>query len=179
MAIPTETQEYNPGSCHNSRKPMRLPPHRDMRPDSPALSAGQFGVPNQTFKDPRFASRNSRESPRTLSEDEKSTDVASGTQKSSMYHKSTRDEAHFPCIGSIAIVRSTSYTKSGLTSFRKHQRLPEIPVSSREEHQFQYSNMRKAPCTLYRLEMRADSLSSNEEVSQLFTSTSRGAFPQK
>ena len=35
----------------------------------------------------------------------------------------------------------------------------------------------KNPGTPYRLEMRADSLSSNEEVSHLSTSTSRGVFP--
>ena len=92
--------------------------------------------------------------------------------------KSTRDEAHFPCIGSIAILHSTTYTTSGLTIFRKLQSLTETPVSSLEEHQFQYSNSRKALCTPYCLEMRADSLSSTEEVSQLSTSTSRGVFPQ-
>ena len=35
----------------------------------------------------------------------------------------------------------------------------------------------KNPGTPFRLEMRADSLSSNEEVSDLSTSTSRGVFP--
>ena len=35
----------------------------------------------------------------------------------------------------------------------------------------------KNPGTAYRLEMRADSLSSNEEVSDLSTSTSRRVFP--
>ena len=116
---------------------------------------------------------------RTLSQDEKNIDVTSGTQNSLEYHKSTRDEAHFPCIGSIAIPRSTSYTTSGLTFFRKLQRFPETLVSSLEEHQFQYYNLRKAPCTPYRLEMRADSLSLTEEVRQLSTSTSRGVFPQQ
>ena len=37
----------------------------------------------------------------------------------------------------------------------------------------------KNPGTPYRLEMRADSLSSNEEVSHLSTSTSRGVFPKE
>ena len=101
----------------------------------------------------------------------------SGMQKSSVYPKSTRDEAHFPSIGSIAIPHSTSYRTSGLTSFRTPQKVPETPVSRLEEHQFQYSTSRKAPCTPYHLEMRADSLSSNEEVSHLSTSTSRGVFP--
>ena len=37
----------------------------------------------------------------------------------------------------------------------------------------------KNPGTPYRLEMRADSLSFTEEISQLSTSTSRGVFPQE
>ena len=179
MAIPAITREYTPGFCHNSIKPKRLRPHHEMRPDSLALHAEQFRVPNQTCKEPRFASWNTRESPGTLSQDKKNTDVSSGEQNSSVYSKSTRDEAHFPCIGSIAIPHFTSYTRSGLSSFRKLQRFPETPVSSLEEHQYQLSNSRKAPCTPYRLEMRADSLSSTEEVSQLSTSTSRGVFPQQ
>ena len=89
----------------------------------------------------------------------------------SVYPESTRDESHLPCFGSIAIPRSTSYKTRALTSFMKLQRFPETPVSSLEEHQFQYSNSRKAP---FRLGMRADSLSSTEEVSQISTSTSRG-----
>ena len=55
MAIPAITREYTPGSCRNSRKPMRLPLHREMRLDSPALRAEQFRVPNQTRKEPVFA----------------------------------------------------------------------------------------------------------------------------
>ena len=39
----------------NSRKPMRLPPRHEMRPDSPALHAEQLRFPNQTHKEPRFA----------------------------------------------------------------------------------------------------------------------------
>ena len=39
------------------------------------------------------------------------------------------------------------------------------------------SNRMKNPGTQYRQEMRADSLSSNEEVNHLSTSTSRGVFP--
>ena len=93
-------------------------------------------------------------------------------QSSSVYPNSTRDEDHFPCIGSIAISHSTSYTKSCLTSFTKLQRFPETPVSSLEEHHFPCSNSRKTPCITYRLEMRANSLSLTEEVSQLSKSTS-------
>ena len=48
MAIPTVTGEYTPGSCRNLRKPMRLHPHREMRPESLALGAEQFHVPNPT-----------------------------------------------------------------------------------------------------------------------------------
>ena len=137
MAIPAVTREYTPGSCCNSRKPLRLPARSEMRPDSPALPAEQFRVPNETRKEPRFACCYSTESPRTLSEDEKNYGVTSGMQSSSVYTKSTRDETHFPCIDHIAIPFSTSYTTSGLTSFRKLQRFPEIPVSPLEEHQFQ------------------------------------------
>ena len=44
-----------PGSCRNSRKPMRLSPPCEMRPDSPALCAEQMRFPNQTRKEPQFA----------------------------------------------------------------------------------------------------------------------------
>ena len=158
---------------------MRLPPRGEMRPVSPALCAEQFCTPNQTCKEPQFAWWNSRESPRTLSQDEKITDVTSGWQKSSVYPKSTRNEYHFQCIDSIAISHSTLYTTSGLTSFTKLQRFPETPVSSLEEHHFPCSNLRKSPCITYHLEMRANSLSLTEEVSQISTSTSRGVFPQQ
>ena len=116
--------------------------------------------------------------PRKLSQDERNTAVTSGMQNSSVYPKSTRDEVHFPFIGSIAIPCSTSYRTSGLTSFRKLQRLTETPVSSLYEYKFQYSKSRKGPCTPYRPNMRADSMSLTEEVSQLSTSTSGGVFPQ-
>ena len=55
VAIPAATREYTPDSCCNSRKPRRLPPRREMSPDSPALVAEQFRVPNQTRKEPQFA----------------------------------------------------------------------------------------------------------------------------
>ena len=70
------------------------------------------------------------EYPRTLSQQEKNTDVNSGMQNRLVYHKSTQDEAHFPFIESIAISHSTSYTTSGLTSFTTIQRFPETPISS-------------------------------------------------
>ena len=35
MDIPAVTREYTPGACCNSRKPMRLSPPCEMRPDSP------------------------------------------------------------------------------------------------------------------------------------------------
>ena len=81
MDFPAVTREYTPGSCRKSRKPMRLPPRREMRPDSPALCPEQLRFPNQTRKEPRFAWLNSRESTRTLSQDEKNTDVTSPTLK--------------------------------------------------------------------------------------------------
>ena len=107
------------------------------------------------------------------------TDVISGMQKSSVYPKSTQDEAHFPFIGSIAILCSTAYSTSGLTSLRKLQRFPETNVSSLYEYQFQYRKYLKDPCTTYRLKMRADSVSWTEEVSQLSTSISSGVFPRQ
>ena len=134
MAIPTVTREYNPGSGRNSRNPMRHPPRWEMRPESPTLHAGQSRIHNQTRKAPRFGGWNTRESRRTVSQDEKNTDVTSGMQKSSGYPKSTRDESHFPFIGSIAIPCSTSYRTSGLTSFRKLQKFPQTPVSSLYEY---------------------------------------------
>ena len=64
MAITAVTREYSQGSCRNSGKPMRLHPPCEMRPESPALGEEQLRVPNPTRKEPRFASPNSRESPR-------------------------------------------------------------------------------------------------------------------
>ena len=109
MYIPAVTREYSPGSSRNSRKPMSLSRLCEMRPDSPALHSEQLPFPNQTRKEPRFAWLNSRESPATLSEDEKNTDVTSGMQNRLVYPKSTQDEAHFPFIESIAVSHSTSY----------------------------------------------------------------------
>ena len=74
------------------------------------------------------------------------------------YPKSDQDEAQLQCFGSRAISSCTSYTISGLTSFRQLQRFPETTIPSIEEHQFLHSNSRKAPCTPSRLELRADSL---------------------
>ena len=96
-----------------------------------------------------------------------------------MYPKSTRDEAHFPFIGSIAILCSTEYTTSGFTSLWKLQRFSETPASSLYEYSFQHSSVKKFPCPTYRHKMRADSLSLTEEVSQFSTSTSSGVFPQQ
>ena len=134
MAIPAVTGEYTPGYCRNSRYPMRHPPQREMRPESPALCGEQFRVPNQTHKEPQCASRNTRESPRPLSQEECNTAVTSGMQNGSVHRKSNRDEAHFPFIGSIDIPFSTSYRTSGLTSFRKLQRFHVKPVSSLYEY---------------------------------------------
>ena len=100
-------------------------------------------------------------------------------QNSSVYPKSTRDEAHFPFIGSIAIACSTEYSTSGLTSLRILQRFSDTPASSLYQYSFQHSSVKKVPCTTYRLKMRADSLSLTEEESQFSTSTSSGVFPQQ
>ena len=48
MAIPTVTREYMPGSCLTLRKPRRLLPRREMKPDSLELGAESLGAPNQT-----------------------------------------------------------------------------------------------------------------------------------
>ena len=100
-------------------------------------------------------------------------------QNSSVYPKSTRDEAHFPFIGSIAISCSTEYSTSGLTSLRKVQRFSETPASSLYEYSFQHSSMKKIPCTTYHLKMRADSLSLTEKLSQFSTRTLSGVLPQQ
>ena len=134
MAIPAVPREYSPGFCRNSRNPMRHPPRWEMRPESPALGAEQFRVANQTRMEPQCARWNTRESSRPLSQDERNTAVTSGMQNSSVYPKSTRDEAHFLFIGSITTLCSTSYRTSGLTSFRKLQRFHERPVSSLYEY---------------------------------------------
>ena len=52
MATPAITREHTPGSRRNSRKTKRLAAHCEMRPDSPALHAEKFLVPNQTDKEP-------------------------------------------------------------------------------------------------------------------------------
>ena len=70
-------------------------------------------------------------------------------------------------------------TRQVLTSLRQLQRFPENTFPNLEKHQVHHSNSRKAPCTPYRLEMRADSQDSTEEVCQLSISTSRGGFHQE
>ena len=134
---------------------MRLPPRRKMRPNSPALHAKGFRFPNQTPKEPRFPWWNCRESPRTLSQDEKNIDVTSGMQNRLVYSKLTQDETHFHSIGSVAIPRSTSYKTGGLTSFRKIQRFPETPISSLEELNFSKATGGKfrAPHIIWRWEL--------------------------
>ena len=134
MAISAVTRKYTPGSCRNSRNPMRYPPRQEMRPKSPALGAEPFRVPNETCKEPQCASWNTRQSPRPLSQDERNTAVNLGMQNSSVYPKSIPDEAQIPFIGAIAIPCSTSYRTSFLISFRKLQRFPEKPVSSLYEY---------------------------------------------
>ena len=83
----------------------------------------------------------------------------SGMQNSSVYPKSTRDEPHFPFIGSIAFSCSTEYSTSGLISLRKLQRFSKTSASCLYEYSFQHSSSKKVPCTTYHLKMRADSLS--------------------
>ena len=80
---------------------------------------------------------------------------------------------------SSALAPYTSRVPSGLISLRKLKGFTLKTVSGLEKHQFQYRSMRKVPCTPYRLEKRADAQDSIEEVGQLSTTTSRGAFPQQ
>ena len=133
-SIPAVTRQYTPGSCCNSKNPISHPPRRALRPESPALGAEQFRVPNHTRKGPQCACWNNRESPRKLSQDERNTAVTSGMQNISVYPKSTQDEAHFLFLGSIDIPCSTSHRTSGFTSFSKLQRFPETAVSSLYEY---------------------------------------------
>ena len=134
MAFPAETQEYTKGSCRNLRNPMRHPPHQEIRLISPALRAEQSRIPTQTCKEPRFSGWKTRETPRTLSQDEMNTDVTSGMQNSSVHPKSIRDEAHFPFIGAVALPCSRAYSTTGLTSLRKLRKFPETPVSGLYEY---------------------------------------------
>ena len=97
------------------------------------------------------------------------------TQKSFLYHKSTQDEARFPCIGSRAIVNSPSNMPSGLTSFRQQQKFPKNPVKCPEKHEIQHSNSRKAPCTPKSLGKIADYQTSTKQECYLSTSTSEEA----
>ena len=154
MDIPAVTREYSPGSCRNSRKPMRLYRSLEMRPYSPAMCPEQLRFPNQTCKKPWFAWLYPRESPTTLSEDKKKTEVTPGMQNCSVYPKSNGDEARFRCIGSITTPRSTSYRTSSLIPFRNLERFPETTVSSIEDHQLHESRLRNVPCTPYHLRMR-------------------------
>ena len=95
---------------------MRLPLRRKMRRDSPALCAQEFRVPNQTRKEPRFLDGTPENPQEHCHKTRRTLTVTSGMQYRLVYPKSTQHEAHFPCIGSIANARSTSYTTSGLTS---------------------------------------------------------------
>ena len=71
----------------------------------------------------------------------------SGMQNSLVYPKSTRDEVHFPFIGSIAIPCSTEYSTSGLTSLRKLQIFSETPAwIFISEHQLEESFMHHISC---------------------------------
>ena len=54
MSIPSVTGEFTLGSCCNSRYHMRHSPRLEMWPESPALGAEQFRVPNQTRMEPQL-----------------------------------------------------------------------------------------------------------------------------
>ena len=133
MSIPAVIREYTPGSCCNSRNPMSHPLQRELRTESLHCLQSYSVFPIKHVRCLNVLD-GTRESPRKLSQDERNTAVTSGMQNSSVYPKSTRDEAHFPFIGSIGIPCSTSYRTSGLTSFSKVQRFPETAVSSLYEY---------------------------------------------
>ena len=183
MTIPAVTQEYTPGACRNWRKLSRLLPLPKMRPDSPALHAENSVFPIKYIRNLDFldgTSENPQEhchkTRRTLlSAQECKIDWCTPNQLKMIWV----DWSQFPCIGSIAISYSTSYTPSGLTSFRKIQRFPETPISSLEEYQFKWRNWSKSTFNPYHLEMIADTLSLTEKISQLSKRTSRWVFPQE
>ena len=132
-AIPAVNGKYTPGSCHNSRKPRRLTPQLEMRPDSPALGAEQFHVPNQ--REPHVRSLNlldgTLQSPREHPHMSRRTLMSPQECEIALCSpKSTQNYDRFPCIGSRAIPCSPSYTTSGLTSFRQLLRFLETHVSS-------------------------------------------------
>ena len=81
-----------------------------------------------------------------------------------------------PAFGFRAMPHTPSYRTFGLASSGQLQSFPETPISRLWEHQFEHRNSRKAPCTPYCLEKRADSQDSIKDVGHLPTSTSRGAF---
>ena len=178
MAIPAVTRKYTPGSCRNSRNHMRHPPRWEMRLDSLHCMQSNPVFPIKHVRSPDFLD-GTPERPRNNVTKRDEHSCNSGMHNSSVYTKSTRDEAHFPFIGSIAILCSTEYSTCGLNSLRKLQRFSETPASSLYEYSFQHSSVKNVPCTTYRLKMRADSLSMTEEVSQFSTSTSSGDFPQQ
>ena len=176
MGTPVVTREYTPYACRNSRKHMRLPRLHEMTPESPALHAEQLRFPNQTHKDPRFAWLNSRESHKTVTRREEH-----------WCHLINAKLIGVPQINSRWSTFSLHWIHSRL-SFRSIYNKcldilynnPEIPWETHLKSigiSISVKLRMKNPGTPYRLVMRADSLSSNEEVIQLSTSTSRGVFP--
>ena len=142
---------------------MRLPPRQEMRPASPALHAEKFHVPIKHIRNLDLLD-GTREIPqehchkptrRQMSPNECEIDQCSPNQLE-MKPDSPVATSAVPC--------STSYTKGGWTSFRQLQTFPETLIQSLEEHQFQHSNTRKAPCIKSHLEKRADSPALTEEV---------------
>ena len=81
MAITAVTREYSPGSCRNSKNPMRHSPRREMKHKSPTLGAEEFRVPNQSLWSLNVPDGTQEcWGPRPMSQDEKNTDVTSGMQ---------------------------------------------------------------------------------------------------
>ena len=113
------------------------------------------------------------------------------SHKSKITLMSPKECEFFPCIPSQLEIMSDSPVldlgnppfpinkTGGLSYFRQLLIFPEAPVSSLVEHEFQHRNSKNAPWMPYHLQKRAHSQDSIEEVGQLSTSTSGGAFPQQ
>ena len=175
MSIPTVTREYTPCSRRNSRKTMRLRPRQETRPDSHALHAEQYHIENQSHKEPWFAWWKSRVPKNTLT----SLKLHWCHQKNVKFFGVSQVNSRW-CLTPLYWIWSNPpfpiKKTGGLSYFRQLVILTEAPVSSLVEHQFQHRNSKKAPWMPYHLEKRAHSQDSIEEVGQLSTSTSGGAF---
>ena len=129
MAFPALIREYTPGSCRNSRKPMRLPPRREMRliPLHCMQSHSVFPIKYVRSLDmldgtPESPQEHCHKMRRTLMSPQEHKIARCTPNQLEMKPISPSLAPGIPC--------SPSYTTSGLTSFRQLTRFPETPVSS-------------------------------------------------